>query len=172
MCLGAAIGCGCLTSLAYSKDGPDLPRPYAKDTVVLAAQSSGSSGETLYNGIVLPKVWPPRDRDPASRAVMPVPYLAHGPEVVPIDIGRQLFVDDFLIESTDLARTYHQANKFVGNPVLKPEAAKERDGGRQPGVVLHSGGVWYDHRDRSYKIWYTPGWHGGTASASKESFPS
>jgi len=66
------------------------------------------AGEVLYNGIVLPASWPPRmdqlPRDPVEPA-----YLKSPPKVIPIDVGRQLFVDDFLIEETTLKRTYHQA---------------------------------------------------------------
>src|SRR5262245_49969213 len=59
-----------------------------------------NSGETLYNGIVLPSSWPPRLSDfPTSVEKNPVipPYLVSPPNVIPIDVGRQLFVDDFLI---------------------------------------------------------------------------
>ena len=73
------------------------------------AQSNASSPgdetkttEVLYNGITLPKVWPPRDMEPDVHRPMPVPYLQSPPDVIPIDVGRQLFVDDFLIEYTDL----------------------------------------------------------------------
>ena len=52
------------------------------------------SGETLYNGIKLPEQWPPRV-DKLTREPMPVPYLENPPEVIVIDVGRQLFVDDF-----------------------------------------------------------------------------
>ncbi len=126
---------------------------------------AASAGETLYNGIVLPDVWPPRDRDPASRAPMPVPYLAQRPEVVPIDIGRQLFIDDFLIEETTLRRTYHTPEKFAGNPILSPQTAHELHLGFRPAAAPHSGGVWYDHRERLFKMWYMTGWYGGAALA-------
>src|SRR3979411_1785875 len=49
-------------------------------------------GELLYNGIRLPAEWPPRSMVPDSYDPMPVPYLRSPPEVLPIDIGRQLFV--------------------------------------------------------------------------------
>ena len=49
------------------------------------------------------------------------PYLADRPAVVPIDVGRQLFVDDFLIEDTSLRRTFHKAKYHAANPILKPE---------------------------------------------------
>ena len=55
----------------------------------------------LYNGVALPDVWPPRNigmnYDP-----MPTPYLINRPEIIPIDLGRQLLVDNFLIEQTDI----------------------------------------------------------------------
>ena len=55
-------------------------------------------GQTLPNGIQLPSDWPPRmaqlPRDPVSP-----PYLESPPEVIPIDVGRQLFVDDFALHA-------------------------------------------------------------------------
>src|SRR5262249_57105177 len=53
--------------------------------------------ETLYNGIRLASPWPPRGRK-VTLDPMPVPYLTAPPAVIPIDVGRQLFVDDFLID--------------------------------------------------------------------------
>ena len=61
----------------------------------IVAADSPAGGELLYNGIRLPEEWPPRLR--ISREPMPVPYLDKRPAVVPIDVGRQLFVDDFLV---------------------------------------------------------------------------
>ncbi len=84
-----------------------------------ATVAEANDGELLYNGIVLPKVWPPQDRDPSSDEPMPVPYLAQPPRVVPIDVGRQLFVDDFLIQSTDMKRTFHRTERFAGKSGLQ-----------------------------------------------------
>ena len=50
-------------------------------------------GQTLYNGIELATCWPP-GQQALSREPMPVPYLDSPPYVIPIDVGRQLFVDD------------------------------------------------------------------------------
>ncbi len=47
---------------------------------------------------------------------MPVPYLQRIPKTIPVDTGRQRFVDDFLIEQPPLTRTFHTAEKFTGNP--------------------------------------------------------
>ena len=35
--------------------------------------------------------------------------------MIPIDVGRQLFVDDFLIAQTDLKRTYHLPSFYIGD---------------------------------------------------------
>lgn len=91
-----------------------------------------SDGELLYNGITLPEQWPPRDMKPDSYDPMPVPYLTSPPEVIPIDVGRQLFVDDFLIEYSELKREFHQPVKHEGNPVLIPETGRD-----EPGLLSH-----------------------------------
>lgn len=113
-------------------------------------------GETLYNGIVLPEEWPPHYPLPDERATMPVPYLEDRPEVIPINVGRQLFVDDFLIESTDLTRTCHQAVMYPGNPVIEGDLPWELNNGT-PCVDPFSGGVWYDETQGKFKIWYRTG---------------
>ena len=45
--------------------------------------------------------------------------------VIPIDDGRQLFVDDFLIEQTTLQRTFHLPRYHPDGPVLKAETPCE-----------------------------------------------
>ena len=40
---------------------------------------------------------------------------------MPIDLGRQLFVDDFLIEETTMSRSFHKATYHAANPILRPE---------------------------------------------------
>ena len=85
-----------------------------------------------------------------------VSYLLQPPEVIDVSVGRQLFVDDFLIETTSLMREYHQAKKFEGNPILKPETEWEKDG--LPVACPKSGGVWYDEEEHKFKMWYEAGW--------------
>ena len=109
-------------------------------------------GELLHNGIRLPSEWPPDD-GPITREPMRVPYLASPPSVIPIDVGRQLFVDDFLIEQTDLSRTFHRATPYEGNPVLAPEKPWEiGDGVGATGPF--GDGVWFDPKDGLFKMWY------------------
>lgn len=111
-------------------------------------------GETLYNGIELPKRWPPTS-DLIPRSVELAPYLQRPPEVIPIDVGRQLFVDDFLIESTNLQREFHQPALFEGNPILRPRIQSiEIDGNGFSNAAPFSDGVWWDPADKKFKMWY------------------
>ena len=114
------------------------------DPVVPDNPDEPSGQETLYNGIVLPDVWPPTNMDINSYAPMSVSYLDNPPKVVPINVGRQLFVDNFLIESTDLERKFYKPQKYAGNPILKPETALEL-GPKSgiPGASAKDGGVWW-----------------------------
>lgn len=126
----------------------------------------------LYNGIELPLEWPPRYLDPESAEPMPVPYLEKPRKRLPIDVGRQLFVDDFLIESTDLKRTFHAAKKFEGNPVFKAETARELDAsengerGEEATTFLGQGGVFWDPAEKHFKMFYVAGWRGPLSLAT------
>ncbi|MHC5089292.1 MAG: hypothetical protein ACYSOT_06775, partial [Planctomycetota bacterium] len=115
---------------------------------LLALTSLVSAGEILYNGIELPEQWPPK-YDKITRDPMPVPYLDNVPDVIPIDVGRQLFVDDFLVEESTLSRTFHQAEVYT-EPVIKPE---EKRAGMY--AAPFSGGACYDPSDKLFKMWYT-----------------
>lgn len=64
----------------------------------------------LSNGIVCPEQWPPRYEEPATAQDMPIPYLKTKPEVIPVNVGRQLFVDNFLIAETNLQQVAHTPN--------------------------------------------------------------
>ncbi|HSW47189.1 MAG TPA: hypothetical protein VLM89_16620, partial [Phycisphaerae bacterium] len=135
---------------------------------LLAASGSVLAGETLYNGIVLPDEWPPKIAE-LTREPMPVPYLENRPEVVPIDIGRQLFVDDFLIEDTTLQRTYHAARYHPACPVLKPDRPWERTGeSEKPCAMVFSDGVWYDPQEKIFKMWYMGGYCKSTCYATSK----
>jgi len=135
---------------------------------VLTASSAwppcAAGAEVLYNGIVLSDPWPPQNRV-NLRDVMPVPYLKHPPAVVPIDVGRQLFVDDFLIEKTTLRREFHRPVPYKGNPILRADRPWEfesdpnqrKKGYYGPNAIPNSDGVWYDPKDKLYKMWYMGG---------------
>ncbi|OAM90846.1 hypothetical protein OH491_03650 [Termitidicoccus mucosus] len=154
-------------------DGEKLQLP---GWVILAGfdvprQTPSGAGELLYNGIRLPGQWPPRinlDTDEPP----PVPWLEKRPAVVPIDLGRQLFVDDFLVEQTNLAREFHYPEKYSGNPVLVPETPLEH--GRRNGKAFtqfacatpKSGGLWWSPEKQVFELWYEAGWIGTVAYAT------
>jgi hypothetical protein len=131
-------------------------------------EPSDAKGEVLYNGIVLPDTWPPKDLQPDSYEPMPVPYLKNPPEVIPVDMGRQLFVDDFLISYTNLERRFHQPEKYEGNPVLRPETEAEMNQGFCPTAAPFSDGCFYDPVEKHFKLYYMAGWFDGVALAISE----
>lgn len=125
-------------------------------------------GEVLYNGIELPADWPPRDTNLDSAQPQRVPYLEQPPQVVPIDLGRQLFVDDFLVDAggTTMTRAFHQPAKHPANPVFFPQSPEELDPAYPPCAVAKCGGVWFDAQDGRFKMWYMTGYLGHLAYAT------
>ncbi|NLK40018.1 MAG: glycosyl hydrolase family 32 [Clostridiales bacterium] len=152
-------------------NGQTLANQDFKDTFNDLRATDASSSKRLYNGIVLPEVWPPNDVDPLSDESDNIPYLrypaegGYKPDIIDITIGRQLFVDDFLIANTDLTTVYHKPVQYDGNPVLKPETYYELSA-TQPGAGPKSGGVWYDMDEGIYKMWYEAGWNHRLAYAT------
>src|SRR4051794_8821042 len=114
---------------------------------LLMALVAAYGEQLLYNGIRLPDAWPPRDVALTNEPLREPPYLIDPPAVIPIDLGRQLFVDDFLIEKTDLRREFHRPELYRGNPVLKGDCPWEA-GHAMP----FSGGAFYDPGDQLFKI--------------------
>jgi hypothetical protein len=132
-----------------------------------------ASPEVLYNGITLGTPWPPRRRYPDDYPVTP-PYLLDPPATIPIDVGRQLFVDDFLIEETSLLRTWHRPEYYANNPVLRPDtewenrdpASERRNLRINPAAMVFSDGVFFDPKDRLFKMWYMAGYGVATCLAT------
>lgn len=116
-----------------------------------------AKGQTLHNGITLPEQWPPRYEEPKEREEMPVPYLQKKPKVIPINTGRQLFVDDFLIKETTLKPLYHTPIFYEGNPVLEPDKEWEKTTSGALYAAPFSDGVWYDEKEGKFKMWYLAG---------------
>jgi hypothetical protein len=142
-------------------------------TVASPASAAIAQGELLHNGIRLPRIWPPPLRS-LSRTPTPPPYLLDPPALISIDVGRQLFVDDFLVETKTLGRTFHHATYYSGNPLLKPITAWEKHDSYadrtnthpSPTAMPFSDGVFYDPRDRLYKMWYMGGYNETTCLAT------
>lgn len=137
-----------------------------------AAGAQVQSRETLYNGITLPAPWPPR-RHTWNTAAQRPPYLIAPPAVINIDVGRQLFVDDFLIEESGLHRAFHAATYHPANPILRPDREWERrdpyawvTGHPSPSAMVFSDGVFHDPQDDLFKMWYMAGYQQHTALAT------
>ncbi len=135
--------------------------------VAISAAWAGEEGkgEELYNAIRLPASWPPRVESLTLEPPGTPWYLASRPAVIPIDVGRQLFVDDFLIEETTLKRSFHSAEYYPENPVLTPDRSWEKEGG-SPTAMVFSDGVWYDPQDGLFKMWYMGGYTRSTCYAT------
>jgi len=124
-----------------------------------------AEGELLYNGIRLPAKWPPRRDEFPADPVRP-PYLSAPPPVIPISTGRQLFVDDFLIETSELKRAFHAAEYSSETPVIRPdrpwetqhEGSNAKLWGSGTGTTVFSDGAWFDPKDQLFKIWYRAGY--------------
>ena len=170
---GGALGA------AAAAGGVAYVTPRVKDTLIRLTRprvdgriADAPGGEVLYNGIRLPSPWPPY-RQVVDRQIEVPPYLEHPPAVIPIDVGRQLFVDDFLIEDKELDRSFHAASYISGNPVLRPatewdrrdDAADRLHEPPRPTAMPYSDGVWFDSADDRFKLWYTAGYGRATCYA-------
>lgn len=127
-----------------------------------------ASGQILPNGIVLPEQWPPQVADDGVRREMALPYLDKKPDVIPVNVGRQLFVDDFLIDATDMERVSHCATFYGGNPVLAPDKEWEYTFEKAPYAAPFSDGIWYDEQEGVFKMWYLAG--AGSMHKHRQSF--
>ena len=142
--------------------------PIAFDPASCLKPREAVKTERLYNNIEL--AVDPEDREDMGAygdSPLPVPYLKNPPAIINAEIGRQLFVDDFLIESTTMVRTWHKAMKDPRSPVMKPETPLELGLPHKtcPMAAPFSGGVWYDGSDGLFKMWYCAGWFDGTGYA-------
>ena len=122
---------------------------------------------TLHNGIELPNVWPPAGIQMDGTEPQTVPYLDRPPQVIDVSVGRQLFVDDFLLDCNEssMTRVYHKPDKYTNNPVLFPQSTEETCPDFPACAIAKSGGVWFDDADRKFKMWYMTGYLGYAALA-------
>ena len=113
----------------------------------------------LQNGVVLP----PNFLQPTAPtlAFRQPTYLQSPPAVVPINQGRQLFVDDFLIQDTNLQRTPHRPVFYSGNPVLTVGSGRDFNSLAFP----YSDGVWFDPETNLFEMWYDGGYGNNIAYA-------
>ena len=94
------------------------------------------------------------------------PYIRRPPKAVDIDGGRQLFVDDYLIESADgVVRHWNTPTKIEG-PIIRPT----RDDGTRIGgcAVATDGGLWWDPTIGKFRLWYEDNWAGNMRYAESK----
>lgn len=125
-------------------------------TINVVSNNLVNTAEVLHNGVNLGNVWPPKPADYQDTTQLP-PYLVQPPAIIPINTGRQLFVDDFLIESTNLTRQFHPATMHPGNPVFSASSNVEKSGDG-PMAMPFSNGVFFDPGDKLFKMWYMCGY--------------
>ena len=79
-------------------------------------------------------------------------------QAIPVDGGRQLFVDDYLIVATNGVVRHWNAPVKAPAPVLRPTSEQ---GGRVAGcTAATNGGLWWDPKIRKYRLWYETDWAG------------
>ena len=117
-----------------------------------------NSLNVLHSGILLPDPWPPKYAElPEAEEMRIPPYLKQKPPAIVINTGRQLFVDDFLIDETNMERLCHKPEVYSGNPILVPDRDWEYTSSGRPYAAPFSDGVWYDEKDSKFKMWYLAG---------------
>lgn len=131
-----AVGSAAAAPVPAQRQRPGIP------SIINLPNVPPPDGRTLYNAVLLPAPFPPTNAFVMGEP-MRVPYLANRPRVVPIDAGRQLFVDDFLIEATTLKRTYHRPELYSNNPVMKADKECET-AGKAPMAMPFSDGVFVE----------------------------
>ncbi len=99
--------------------------------------------------------------------------VARGTEPINIDIGRQLFVDDYLIGKTNgVARHWNKPVKML-KPVIWPgdgSGAKARKPGEAPANLIGAtdGGLWWDPTRKKFRFWFQADWIGDVCYAESE----
>ena len=117
------------------------------------------TGTESYNGICTPAAFPPRLNPQLNKQVQDPVYLRSPPALINITIGRQLFVDDFLIESLSNAqRTFHSAqyDTAATNPIITPDKPWEGSF-----AMPFSGGVWWEDDKQRAALFYRCGGFAG-----------
>ena len=137
----------------------DLVIPEPTPTPIPIPKPEPEKSNVLYNGIELPAQWPPqRSYSSDIRSGMSPFYLKTKPSIINISVGRQLFVDNFLIEKSSLERVYHYPEYHSANPILEPDKDWEKTGTNGAAFAApFSDGVWYDEIDGKFKMWYMAG---------------
>lgn len=141
-----------------------------------SSSTTTCDGELLYNGLCLKAgEWPPRFKGSPGAPFPPrdgrimAPYIANPPAVINVTLGRQLFVDPFLVQSMPGLQLLNHAAEWQGRvlPATEPWESTvqvpQNDWPQSSRTIGYanpfSGGVWWDetHRPPCYRAWYVCG---------------
>ncbi|SEO03212.1 hypothetical protein SAMN04488134_103170 [Amphibacillus marinus] len=111
--------------------------------------------------------WPPQYQEKTLDKPLAVPYLQERPAAIDIKIGRQLFVDDYLIDSHDLERVYPEP-ELCEQVIFEPKTPLEMNDGYNPCATPFNDGLFYDDQDQKFKMWYHAGWFNGVGYAESQ----
>ena len=121
------------------------------------------------SGITLTSPWPPNNLTTATfysnppQRTRPPPYLKSPPRTVCLGVGRQLFIDNYLIDSrrTTLRKSWHEAT-VLRLDAITPDRAWEVGGGARRTARPFGGASLLDPRDQTVRLFYRCGWRGTT----------
>ena len=103
-------------------------------------------GTRLQNGVIKPGIWPPNDHG----GIITSPILEHNVSQIDISFGRQIFVDDFTFQFTNLTRVWNLPN-IHSDPVLVDRITKQMTPGQHLKPFSH--GIVRDNN--KYMLWYS-----------------
>lgn len=145
------------TSKRFLSNGADSSAEWSFDSegVFRIRNQSGRKVEFVLCGFKGKKPAFDVDRDGVRVMVRPCRRTkALKSTVLDIDTGRQLFVDDWLVESvTNVTRHWNRPIKS-DRPVLTPECPKQNL------VGVTDGGLWWDPKLGKFRLWYMVDWAG------------
>ncbi len=78
-------------------------------------------------------------------------------------VGRQLIIDDYLLDQRSLARKWLPPIPHAENPVLAPTTDRDMNGGRCPVAAPFDDGILYDPDKGEWRVWYMSGWFDRTS---------
>ena len=79
-------------------------------------------------------------------------------DIIDARIGRQLIIDDYLLDQRSLARKWLPPIPHAENPVLAPTTDRDMNGGRCPVAAPFDDGILYDPDKEEWRVWYMSGW--------------
>ncbi len=71
--------------------------------------------------------------------------------------GRRIAAYTHFENCNNVERVFHTPTYYTHNPVLKADHQWELNATGDPYAAPFSGGVWYDERERKFKMWYSAG---------------